>query len=395
MERVRLGLVGLGNIGTSHSRYLRRGDVTRCDLVAACDVDPAKLDRFSDLKTFTDSRELIRSGEVDAILIGTPHYEHTTVGIDALDNGIHVLVEKPISVHKNDAQKLIEAHKRNPSQVFGVMFQMRTEPFYQKVKKVIESGEIGRIQRVNWIITCWYRTEAYYASGGWRATWKGEGGGVLLNQCPHNLDLFQWFCGMPSKVRAFCNFGKYHNIETEDEVTAYLEYPNGATGVFITTTGEAPGSDRLEIVGDRGKLVVENGKILFTRNEVSAAEFNKTSKSGFDTPETWNCEIPFRDVAPLKKGHWAITQDFVNAILDGTPLFVEAEEGLKSCELANAMLLSAFTDRTVELPLDGDVYERELNKRIAESRFEKKVVETVASADDMEKSESTARLAGA
>lgn len=394
MDSVRLGLVGVGNIGTSHSRYLRRGDVNRCQLVAACDVDPAKLERFKDLKTFTDSREMIRSGEVDAVLIGTPHYDHTTIGIDALDNGVHVLVEKPISVHKADAQKLIAAHRRNPNLVFGVMFQMRTEPLYKKVKEVLESGQLGEIQRVNWIITCWYRTEAYYASGGWRATWKGEGGGVLLNQCPHNLDLFQWFCGMPSKVRAFCNFGKYHDIETEDEVTAYLEYPNGATGVFITTTGEAPGTDRLEIAGEGGKLVVENGRIHFTRNVVSAREFNRTSKSGFDAPEVWNCEIPYRDVQPPRKNHPAITQNFVDAILDGTPLLVEAEEGIKSCELANAMLYSAWTDSTVEIPLDGAAYERELMQRIAESRFEKKVVETLASAEDMEKSESTARLAG-
>lgn len=362
--------------------------MARCELVAACDVDPAKLERFKDLKTFTDSAEMIRSGEVDAILIGTPHYFHTTIGIDALDNGIHVLVEKPISVHKADCQKLIAAHKRNPQLVFSAMFQMRTSPLYKRLKQFLDSGELGEMRRVTWIITCWYRTEAYYASGGWRATWKGEGGGVLLNQCPHNLDLFQWFCGMPSKVRAFCNFGKYHNIETEDEVTAYLEYPNGATGTFITTTAEAPGTDRLEIAGDRGKLVVENGKILFTRNDENARDFSKTSKSGFDVPQVWNCEIPFRDG---KQGHYMITQNFVEAILDGTPLIAPAEEGINSCELANAMLLSTFLDKTVEVPLDGAVYERELKKKIADSKFEKKTAAIVASADEMDKSVSTAR----
>lgn len=390
MEKVRLGLIGLGNIGTSHSRYLRRGDISRCELVAVCDVDPAKLERFKDLTTFADSSAMIRSGEVDAVLIGTPHYSHTTIGIDALDHGIHTLVEKPISVHKADCERLIEAHDRNPDIVFAAMFQMRTEPLYKRVKHLIAQGELGEIQRTNWIVTCWYRTEAYYASGGWRATWKGEGGGVLLNQCPHNLDLFQWFCGMPNKVRAFCGFGKYHNIETEDEVTAYFEYPNGATGVFVTTTAEAPGTDRLEIVGDRGKLVVENGRITVVRNDVSAREFSSTSTSGFDTPEVWVCDVPYRDIP--KKGHVAITQNFVDAILDGAPLIAPAEEGIHSCELANAMIYSAITERTVELPLDGAAYENELKRLIAESRFEKQATNVVASADDMLKSDSTVRL---
>ena len=378
MKSVRLGIVGVGNIGTSHSRYLRRKDVERCDLVAVCDVDATKLDRFKDLKTFTDSGAMIRSGEVDAIIIGTPHYFHTTVGIDALDNGIHVLVEKPISVHKSDAEKLIAAHHRNPDRVFGAMFQMRTEPVFKRIKRLLDSGELGELQRTNWIISAWFRTEAYYASGGWRATWKGEGGGVLLNQCPHNLDLFQWFCGLPKRVRAFCHNGKYHDIEVEDEVTAYLEYENGATGVFIASTGEAPGTDRLEIVGDRGKLVFENGKILFTRNEVGTQAFNKSAKGGFDRPEVWNVEIP---IPGGKAGHSVITQNFVDAILDGVPLIAPAEEGIRSVEFANAMIYSSLLKETVELPLDGAAYEAQLMSLIADSKFEKKGVRTDVESD--------------
>ncbi|MDX9974517.1 MAG: Gfo/Idh/MocA family oxidoreductase [FCB group bacterium] len=392
MEKVRLGLIGLGNIGTSHSRFLRNGDIQRCELVAACDIVPEKLKPFADLKTYTDSRDLIRSGEVDAVLIGTPHYDHTTIGIDALDNGLHVLVEKPISVHKAECERLIAAHARNPRQRFAAMFQMRTEPIYQRVKKLIDDGELGDIRRVNWIMTCWYRTEAYYASGGWRATWKGEGGGVLLNQCPHNLDLFQWFFGMPSNVRAFCHFGKFHDIETEDEVTAYFEFPNGATGVFVTTTGEAPGTDRLEIAGDRGRLVVETGKLRFDRTEVSVSDHLKTCENGFTPPDLWHCDIPYTDTP--NKGHAAIVQNFIDAILDGAPLIAPAEEGLRSVELANAMIYSTLTNDTVQFPLDGATYESCLKQRIANSRFEKKVSERTASPDDFAQSDSAARARG-
>ncbi|MBI5095463.1 MAG: Gfo/Idh/MocA family oxidoreductase [Candidatus Hydrogenedentes bacterium] len=369
MKSVRLGIIGVGNMGTSHSRYLQNREVQRCELTAVCDVDPAKLTRFDDLKTCTDSAALIRSGEVDAVIVATPHYDHTTVGADAMDRGIHVLVEKPISVHKADCERLIAAHKRNPKLVFGAMFQMRTEPVYKKIKSLIDSGELGEIQRTNWIVSAWFRTEAYYASGGWRATWKGEGGGVLLNQCPHNLDLFQWYCGLPTKVRAFCHNGKYHDIEVEDEVTAYFEYENGATGVFVASTGEAPGTDRLEIAGDKGRLVYENGKILFTRNEVGAKVFNRTASGGFDRPDVWNVEIPVRSE---RTGHAVITQNFVDAILDGVPLIAPAEEGIRSVEFANAMIYSSMLGQTVEIPLDGAAYEAKLKSVIAASKFEKK-----------------------
>lgn len=381
MDAVRLGIVGIGNMGTVHARYLQQGEISRCTLTAVCDIDPKNLGRVNGVETFTDSKALIRSGLVDAVLVVTPHYDHTTIGIDAFEQGLHVLVEKPISVHKADCERLIAAHAKRPDLKFGAMFQLRAEPIFKKIKHIVDSGELGPLQRVNWIITNWFRSESYYASGGWRATWKGEGGGVLLNQCPHNLDLFQWFCGMPSSVRAFCGFGKFHNIEVEDEVTAYLEYPNGATGVFIASTGEAPGTERLEIAGDRAKLTYESGKIRIVRNEVLTSEFNKTSKTGFDRPETWDIDIPVRTA---KTGHQAVTQDFVNAVLDGTPLLAPAEEGIHSVELANAMIYSGLTGETVTMPLDAKAYEDRLNQLIANSRFQKQVVQPVEV--DMEKS---------
>jgi len=365
---VRLGIVGLGNMGSGHVAGMPK--IKNCELTAVCDVDTGKLAKYAQFKQFEDSAEMIRSGDVDAVLLAVPHYFHTTIGIDAMQNGIHVLTEKPVAVHKADAQRMIDAHT-DPKLVFAAMFNQRTDPHYQRIRRLVQSGELGEIQRTSWIITNWFRTATYYASGGWRATWRGEGGGVLLNQCPHNLDLFQWICGMPSKVRAFCSFGKYHDIEVEDDVTAYLEYPNGATGIFVTTTGEEPGTNRLEIVGDRGKLVYEDGRIVFTRTESSVREVLNTSKQSFTSIPSWICEIPVNGYGGQ---HGEIVQNFVNAIETGEELIAPARQGIYSVEIANAMLYSSWTDSTVNLPLDAAAYEAALQERIATSRYEKPAV---------------------
>lgn len=371
---IRLGIIGMGNIGKHHYKILQDQKISRCTLTAVCDINQERLLPFkeSGLKLFSESNALIHSGEVDAIIIGTPHYSHTTIGIEALNKGLHVLVEKPISVHKADCERLIAAHK-DKSRIFAVMFNQRTDPHYQKIRQMIKNGELGPLQRASWIITEWFRSEHYYASGGWRATWKGEGGGVLLNQCPHTLDLWQWLLGMPKRMRAFCSFGKYHNIEVEDEVTAYMEYENGATGIFVGSTGEAPGTNRLEIAGDKGKLVCEHGKILFTRNETPTSVYNKTTKEGFGRPKSDTEEI-------LVEGgggqHAEIIQNFVNAILDGVPLLANAEEGIHSVELANVMIYSTLMNRNVEFPLNGADYENLLQKLISDSKFTKKTVST-------------------
>jgi predicted dehydrogenase len=371
---IRMGVIGIGGMGNFHLRSVLGGRIARCKLTAVCDIIEERMNPFENVRKFVDSRDLIRSGEVDAVLIATPHYGHTTIGIDALEQGLHVLVEKPISVHKADAQRLIAAHK-GKDQVFVAMFNQRTDPHYQRIKRLVADGELGEIQRMSWIITNWFRPEAYYASGGWRATWKGEGGGVLVNQCPHNLDLLQWICGMPSRVTGFCSLGKYHDIEVEDEVTAYLEYPNGATGVFVTSTGEHPGSNRFEIAGDRGKIIHEGEAVRFCRNEVATSVFSKETEHAFGTPSLWNVEIP---VSGYGGQHVEILQNFIDAILDGAPLIAPAEEGIHSVELANAMLYSSLTGESVKMPLDGAAFERRLQQLIAESRRVKKVAEKVS-----------------
>jgi predicted dehydrogenase len=369
-ERLRVGVIGLGNMGSVHARALETGQVPRAELAAVCDIDPAALAPFANTAHFADSAELIRSGNVDAVLVATPHYDHTPISVEALAHGLHVLCEKPLAVHKADCELMLEAYRRrpNPAQVFGEMFNQRTDPRYQKLRALVQNGELGEISRINWIITDWFRTEAYYRAGGWRATWRGEGGGVLLNQCPHNLDIWQWIFGLPERVRAFCSFGRFHEIEVEDQVTAYLEYANGATGVFITSTGEAPGTNRLEVTGDRGKVVLEGNSFSFLRNEVLASEFSRTSEARFAAPPIWQVQIP---VSGTGSQHLGILQNFVNASHGEEPLLAPAIEGIFSVELANAMLYSTLQGETVTLPLDANAYAAELERLIRDSKYEK------------------------
>ena len=383
MSKVRIGIIGMGNMGKHHAEYLLSGKVNRCELTAVCSTSPQKLEAYKQrgVKIFGAGEELIRSSEVDAVLIATPHYQHTSLGIAALNAGKHVMVEKPISAHKADAERLIAVRRKHPKLVFAAMFQLRTESRYAKIKKLLTDGHLGDIVRFSWIVTDWFRTEAYYSSGGWRATWKGEGGGVLINQCLHQLDMLQWLLGMPARVRSFVQLGRYHNIEVEDDVTAYLEFPNKASGVFIASTGEAPGTNRLEIAGTMGRLVLESDKLSFLRNEVSMIEQCKTAKLGFAKPETWTVDVPI-SVTPAQ--HATLMQNFTDAILDGAKLISPGEEGIHSIELANVMLYSGLINQTVELPMDSAAYECKLQQLIAESKTEKKVVEI--SSEDFTKS---------
>lgn len=364
---VRLGIIGLGNMGITHANNILNNKVPEMTLTAIADRDPKALEKFSEPKHFTDGSAMIQSGDIDAVLIATPHYSHTTLGVEALEAGLHVLVEKPISVHKADCERLIAAYT-DKSKIFAAMFNQRTDPAYQKLRQLIKDGELGQIQRVNWIVTDWYRTEFYYRTGDWRATWGGEGGGVLLNQCPHNLDLLQWLFGMPTKLTAHCQFGRFHNIEVEDAVTAMMEFENGATGVFITTTGEAPGTNRLEVACDRGKVLIEDDKLTFIRTEQSVPEHCSSAEDRFAKPATWNIDIPINGKG---EQHVGIMKNFANAILKGEELLAPAVEGVHSVELANAMLYSAFEKCPVELPMDGAKYEAILKKKIAESTYVK------------------------
>jgi predicted dehydrogenase len=305
---------------------------------------------------FADYRQLCASGQVDAVLIATPHYSHPQVAIEALRCGLHVLVDKPLAVHVADGHRMLAAH-HDTSRCFGVMFQERARPVYGTIKSMLQQGRLGDIRRVHWIVTDWFRSQAYYRSSPWRATWKGEGGGLLINQCPHNLDLLYWFLGLPACVTAHIGLGKYHPIEVEDEVHAFLAYPNGATGVLVANTGEAPGTNRLEIVGEKGTLVLAQDTLTWYENAIETSVFSRTTPELFARPDYTARQIP---VSEAWEGHVGVLKNFRDAIREGVPLLVPAAEAMGSLELGNAMLLSGLLGRPVHLPLDAEVMEREL-----------------------------------
>ncbi len=383
METVRLGIVGLGNMGKTHLANIRAGKVEGMKVTALCESVGTLPKILEGESAFTDVSAMIHCGKIDAVLICTPHFSHTPIGIEALQNGLHVLVEKPISVHKADCERLIAAHT-DKKKIFAAMFNMRTNAAFKKVKDLIDSGELGEVRRVHWEITNWFRTNTYYASGGWRGTWKGEGGGVLMNQCPHNLDLFQWLFGMPQKVRGFCQFGRFHQIEVEDDVIAVMQYDNGTTATLVTSTGEAPGKNCLEISAENGRLTVTDGtQIHFQRNRTPMSKFCYESEAAFAMPESWHMSIPIENSGGQ---HVEILQNFTNAILKGETLLSPAEQGIHSVELANSILLSSWKDATIELPMDSAEYERLLIEKGNSSTFQKTKVAAKATADDFAKS---------
>ena len=369
MTKVRLGIIGVGNMGSGHAANILAGKCPEIELTAVADRREARRQWAKDTlpegtAIFEEGSDLIQSGLCDAVHICTPHYQHPTLAMEAFAVGLHVMCEKPAGVYTKAVREMNEAAEKS-GKVFAMMFNQRTNCVYRKMHEMVHSGQLGELKRVNWIITDWYRTQIYYDSGDWRATWDGEGGGVLLNQCPHQLDLLQWICGLPKTVQAFCQEGKWHDIEVEDDVTAYLQFANGATGVFVTTTGDAPGTNRFEVTGTLGKLVCENDKLTFWKLAQDEREFCRTATEGFAQPQCQQVEVE-TDGENLQ--HVGVLNAFAGKILHGTPLVAEGTEGLGGLTLSNAMHLSSWLGRAVDIPFDEELFLSELNKRRATSR---------------------------
>lgn len=376
MDKIRLGIIGFGNMGTTHAKNVSSDNCPDIILAAVADIKEARLkaakETYQDIACFNSAEEMFDSGLIDACIVAVPHYDHTSLAIMAMKKGIHVMVEKPAGVYTKQVEEMNAVAKEHPEIVFGMMFNQRTNCLYRKMRELIKSGEYGEIRRTSWIITNWYRPQAYYDSGEWRATWAGEGGGVLLNQCPHQLDLWQWICGMPVKVHAKLKYGKWHNIEVEDDVTAYVEYANGATGTFITTTGDGLGTNRFEVQMDKAKLVVEDGKLRVWEFEMTEQEFSRTNQRPFAAIPVKEIEI---ETDGKHEAHTGVMNAFANKILGKGELVAGGEEGINGLTLSNAMHLSDFLNKEITLPIDADLYKEELMKRVAVSNKEKGTVE--------------------
>ena len=362
-NKIRFAVVGVGNIGSAHAATLYGGKVKGAVLAALCDVSDAVKARcaesYPDVPFYSDVEDLL-SSDVDAVIISVPHPMHAKLAIRAFEKGKHVLTEKPMDIALSRGRQMAEAAQKS-GRLFGIMFNQRTGNLFQKARELVQSGALGQLKRSVWIITNWYRTQAYYDSGAWRATWNGEGGGVLMNQCPHQLDLWQWICGMPVSVTAFCEEGKYHRIEVEDNATILAKFQNGADGVFITTTGEYPGTNRLEISGSLGKLVLENGSLKWWH--LGQDERQYCFEAGESTPKP---ELTCTEFTQEKiNGHCAILQNFTNALRFGEPLLAPGVDGLNQLAIQNAAYLSAWKGCTVHLPFDDGEYDALLGARQA------------------------------
>ncbi|MBE5814968.1 MAG: Gfo/Idh/MocA family oxidoreductase [Clostridiales bacterium] len=369
-KKIRMGIIGIGNMGSGHASNVIKGECPELELVAVADINPARLqwakEKLSpDLACFDNAIDMLDSGLIEACLVSVPHYDHPGLAMECMRRGIHVMVEKPAGVYTKQVREMNEEAARHPEVVFGMMFNQRTNCLYRKMRELVQSGKYGKLRRTNWIITNWYRPQCYYDSGDWRATWAGEGGGVLLNQCPHQLDLWQWICGMPVSVHSHMRFGQWHDIEVEDEVTTYVEYENGATGVFVTTTGDAHGTNRFEVQLERARIIVEHDKLSLLEFDVSEPEWTKTNTQPF-------ASMPAKDVPVETDGqnpqHVGVLNAWAGAILRGEPLVAGGEEGINGLTLSNAMHLSGFLGKKIDLPMDEDLFYQELMKRVATSR---------------------------
>lgn len=384
MGQIKLGIIGLGNMGTGHAGNVTGGKCPDITLTAVADINPDRIEWGKnnlpgEITYFDDAIKMLDSGLIDACIIAVPHYDHPKYAMECMKRGINVMVEKPAGVYTKQVREMNEEADRHPEVVFGMMFNQRTNCIYRKLHEFINLGEYGEIRRVNWIITNWYRPQAYYDSGNWRATWAGEGGGVLLNQSPHQLDMWQWLCGMPKKVSAHLRYGQWHDVEVEDDATVYMEYENGATGVFVTTTGDAHGTNRLEIQMDRAKFVVENDKLIVDEYEMTEQEFSKTNTQPFATVKGKVYEAETDGENPQ---HIGVLNAWADAILRGGKLVADGREGINGLTLSNAIHLSDFLGKEIEIPFDEDLYYDELMKRVAVSKVKTNVKRVYADTKD-------------
>ncbi|MEO8615212.1 MAG: Gfo/Idh/MocA family oxidoreductase [Luteolibacter sp.] len=370
-DPVRVALVGIGEIGKFHARNLLEGHVARGNLAAVVHPDVARHAAFAPALGFTSLDALIEARAADALIVATPQSSHLQLGQQALAAGLHVMMEKPLTIDHASGKLLIET-PLFPGQKFALMVNQRVAPTHLALRQAIRNGCIGRVQRVLWVATNWFRSQRYYDDRPERGTWQGEGGGVLITQALHPLDLYRWIFGRPATVMGHCGFGRHHAIEAEDDVTAYFEYADGMHTTFISSTGESPGTNRIEVIGDGGRLVLENEQLTLWQNVTYSSEFIRSSSTWFDAPESKEIILP-QEPALERTRHYGgqhahLLENFIDAILDNVPLIAPAEEGIWSLELINAIQLSAWQGRSVSLPFDNEAYAEALAVAVASVR---------------------------
>jgi predicted dehydrogenase len=376
---VRIGIAGFGTQGSMYAKFVAEGRVEGMTLGAIADVDPARRaaagSDLPDVPLHESVIAMLDSGDVDAVVTTVPHYLHPELAIAAMERGIHVLVEKPAGVYARQVEQMNAVAAAHPELRFGVMFNQRNNPLYRRLKEIVEAGEIGRVIRSSWIITTWWRPQGYYDQSAWRATWGGEGGGVLVNQAPHQLDLWQWICGVPESVFAKVSYGLQRDIAVEDEVTVLADFGGGSAGVFVTATHDLVGTDRLEIQGDAGKIVVEGSKVA-TVTRLREPERDLSAGLGMDQVRQlfrgqldstqFHTQETIEFASQWGEQHIGVLANFAAAVLHDEPLLAPGADGLLGVRLANAVHLSSWTGQEVGLDFDDDLFLELLNERITE-----------------------------
>ncbi len=367
MEKpIRYGVVGIGGMGANHAKKLQENKIENAILTAVADSNVEYKNKYKNIPFFENIDNFFDNKIIDAAIIATPHKSHIDLAKKALENNINVIIEKPLAITSKKCREFINI-SQNYKAYFTVMLNQRTNPVYVKIKELIDGNELGKVHRFQWTITNWFRTNYYYKTSNWRAKWKSEGGGVLINQSIHQLDLCQWLFGMPDSVYTDLGLGRFHSIEVEDEVTSIFKYSNGLKGVFITTTGEAPGVNRLEIASDKGLITIQDNNVTWEKID-SSTDFIKNSKTLFDMPKSEKINFNFKVDLDQHVEHQRLIQNFTNFLLGKENLYVNGKDGLDSVELINAMVLSGLEEKKINLPLDENRYEQKLEEMISKSK---------------------------
>lgn len=370
--KIRVAVIGIGRMGSIHARNLKIGNIKGAVLAAVCDILDLPIEKFKrkykNVPSYKDYKEMIEKESIDAVIVATQHYFHGNIVKYCMEKGKHVLCEKPLSVTAEEAISVIEESKRYPNLIKAIMWNQRTNPIHKRARDLIKSGAIGNIIRINYIVTDWYRSQAYYNQGGWRACLWGEGGGTLINQCVHQLDLLQWIVGLPINVEAKM-FTIGRNITVENDVIALFGYKDDVYCQFSASTHELRGTNRLEISCDKGRIVIENRKMKVYTYQKPESEVNRSTKSGYGFVKrktnryNYNLKFAFRLVRDFGE-QASIIRNFINTIRKKETLISPLEDGLSAVEMVNAVYLSAWEEKTYAIPIDSKYYSKVLEKKI-------------------------------
>ena len=379
---MKLGIAGIGVIGESYLKLFKEGRIKEGEVAAVASRNTQRVEKIleklnlQEVRVYGSLKEMLEKESLSGVIITTPHKLHVSMMKEALQMGVSVLTDKPLSSTRKEAEEMAVFAKDYPDLVKGVLFNKRANPIHKEIKKIIESGELGILRRALYEVTDYYRSHRYYEESGWRGTYEEEGGGVLMNQAVHQMDLLTWFTDLPKEVMAFLKEGSHRPMTTENDAYLHLFYEGGGVGHFITSTHESPGVHRLELSFDQGQILMENEKTLkITKLQEPEEDFSRKTETLFaHVPGT----LEVKEFEPLedKEEHVRTIENFIRAIEGKEKIQSSLEEAVKSITLVNAAYLSHFTGKKGAMDFSLEEYDRELHRKIQEERALKEEKQT-------------------